>query len=465
MGGSSLAPGMFAKILARQDGFARVRVLDSTHPVAVQRLLGELNLDKTLFLVSTKSGTTTETLTLFRYFYHHACVRSGESAAGRQFVAITDPGSPLVVVAQAHRFRHVFLNDSNLGGRYSALSLVGLVPAALFGADLESLLASAHELSERCSPDAAPGENPAVQLGCFLGAWALQGRDKVTFHLPERIQSFGDWVEQLIAESSGKNQKAILPVVERIAGQPSSYSADRLFVEVDSEDLDRHLPPPWMSNDGHPTIHLTMRPTEDLFAQCLLWEHAVAIACHVMGVHPFNQPNVESTKGWTRQLIDELDRTGTLPTLSRIGLTPQSLASFLSNLSSGDYIALQAYLPESDELTASLVSLQAALRNRTGTATTVGYGPRFLHSTGQLHKGDRGNGRFVQLVSNAMPEIPVPDAPGSSPPRLSFGALITSQALGDRRALEEAGRAVQTFSVADPVEASLRDVARALDPV
>ncbi len=463
MGGSSLAPDMFAKIVGPKEGYSRLRVLDSTHPQTVLQVSDATNEQKTLFLVATKSGTTTETLSLFRYFHQRVSDRVPHGAAGDRFVAITDPHTPLAETAARDRFRDVFLNDPNVGGRYSALSLFGLVPAALLGMDVDAVLGSARTVAHQCSPETASERNPAVTLGAFLGSCALAGRDKATLLLSEGLEPFGDWVEQLIAESSGKEGHGIVPVLERSLGEMRSYGDDRLFILV-GPDADPRLDrtSERIVGEGWPVVRLLMSGPQDLGAHCYLWEHAIAIACHALGVHPFNQPNVESAKRFAAHAAETSRRTGATPSLDLKPISSQAIASFLSDLAPGDYVGLQAYLPESEDLTASLENLQTALRDRYKIAVTVGYGPRFLHSTGQLHKGDRGNGRFLQLLSDHMPVVPIPDSLDDSSSSFSFGSLITSQAYGDRRALEAGHRPVRTFEIPDPAPEAILTVAEQL---
>ncbi len=452
MGGSSLAPETFALTFGAAPEFLDVTVLDSTHPGAVSAVERRLDPSRTLFLVATKSGTTTETLSLFRYF--HRRVLEGEPEAGARFVAITDPGSPLVELAARHRFRETFLNDPNIGGRYSALSLFGLVPAALLGIDIGRLLERARGRAIEFARDAPPGENPAVRLGLILAACATTGRDKATFLLSPGIASFGGWVEQLIAESTGKEGTGILPVVDEPVGPPAVYGADRLFVALTlrGEQQDEGAISE-LDRAGHPVVRIEARDLYDLGDQFFLWELATAVAGHVLKINPFDQPNVESAKIRAREAVDAFRRTGALPVSEAAPLTSGGLAAFLDGIGPPGYLAIQAYLPPSDRLTDAFVALRRALRDRFGVATTFGYGPRFLHSTGQLHKGGPGNGRFVQLVSDAGADLPIPDETEGPAPALTFGTLISAQAAGDRRALVDAGRAIRTFSVpVDPTE-------------
>jgi len=462
MGGSSLAPDMLRRVFGTQEGYLQLQVLDSTHPGAVSEVAQDHSNKKTLFIVATKSGTTSETLSLFRYFYQSVTNQLGTRDAGDRFIAITDPGTPLVEIASQHGIRDVFLNNPNLGGRYSALSLFGLIPAALLGLDIDTFLRAARSCAEQCSA-ISPASNPAVQLGSMLGAWALEGRDKVVFLLSERIAPLRDWIEQLIAESTGKQGKGIVPVLEMLLRDSKSYGQDRVFVAISLKDdpqIDSIVGK--LSNQGQPIVQIELSSLYEMAEQLYVWEFATTIACHVLGVHPFNQPDVESAKRLARDMADESRRTGTLPQLASESLRHEEISSFLADVAPSDYVAIHAYLPPTRDLTEALQSLQLSIRERFEVSVTLGYGPRLLHSTGQLHKGDRGNGHFIQLVSEVMPLVPIPDSLGSADSSLFFGALITAQAVGDRKALENGDRPVVTLSVGVPASGMIHDVATSL---
>lgn len=461
MGGSSLAPDMLSRIFGtQQPGSLTLQILDSTHPIAVQQMADLIPIDKTLFIVSTKSGTTSETLSLFRTFYQHAVTAVGEDNAGDHFIAITDPESPLIKIATDHAFREIFLNDPTLGGRYSALSLFGLIPAALLGLDIDALLQQAQSAADQCGPQTTTSDNPAAQLGAFLGACASEGRDKATFLLSEDIAPLGDWIEQLIAESTGKNGKGIVPVLEPVTSDSPNYSKDRAFIAIRTgEDVQQEATVRSLSEQGKPVLQIELANLFEIAGQFYIWEFATAIACHLLGVHPFNQPNVESAKQLARDMADESRRTGRSPQLPSQPISQNEITSFLSVVAEGDYVAIHAYLPPTPKLTDTLQRLQMSIRDRYRVAVTVGYGPRFLHSTGQLHKGDRGNGHFIQLVSSAMPEVAIPDTADAADSSLSFGSMITSQALGDRLALENVNRPVCTLSVDTAVAGIIETIA------
>ena len=448
MGGSSLAPETLARTLRSPAGAPRLIVLDTTHPDALRRLGEPLDVRRTLFIVSTKSGTTSETLSIFRYVYQLACDAVGDAAAGGRFVAITDPGSPLVELAQHHNFRHIFLNDPTIGGRYAALSLVGLVPAALLGLDLDELLASARCMAERCGPSVPLERNPAAVLAALVAAHVDDGRDKATIVLPKAMTSFGDWLEQLIAESTGKCGVGVVPIVGEPLGTPDVYGADRVFIRLGSDAV---APPP--------TVHVEFSGPEDLGGQFFLWEFATALLGHLLGVNPFDQPDVESSKSVTRQMLSLYRDQGERPSAPCVPLTPDALRQFVSHAAPGDYVAILAYLDPRPEIAKSLATLRRALRDATHCATTLGYGPRFLHSTGQLHKGDSGRNLFIELVDEPAHDLQIPN--GSGRP-LSFGLLLRAQAFGDAQALAARGRRVLVSNLGHDAVTLLRDAAAAV---
>jgi len=442
MGGSSLAPEVFRRTFGVKDGCLDLAVLDSTDPGAVLGHAGRLDPQKTRFIVSTKSGGTVETLSFFKFFRGRA--------EGKRFIAITDPGSKLAELAEQHSFAAVFLNDPDIGGRYSALSYFGLVPAALMGVDLKTLLERARA--------AETNDDLAARLGIIMGELALAGRDKLTFVMSEPIASFGDWIEQLIAESTGKEGKGILPVVTETPGPPEVYGDDRLFVYLRLDDtLDAEVSA--LEKAGHPVVRLHLSDRYDLGGQMFLWELATAVAGARLGVQPFDQPDVEAAKVAAREMVAAYTEKGTLPAFETVAPSAQALEEFLSPATAGAYIGLQAYLTPSPETTAALRKLGDRLRDKTRLATTLGYGPRFLHSTGQLHKGDAGKGFFVQLIADSPEDA---DIPGSS---MTFGILKQAQAMGDRRALEDAGRRVITFDLKDDVAAGLNRFQECFSPI
>ncbi len=453
MGGSSLATEVIRKTFGVREGFPDLSVLDSTDPGAVLSRAGSLDMERTLFIVSTKSGDTVETLSFFKYFFSRVSRESGTSPAGRHFIAITDPGSPLVEKGRQCGFRRIFLNDPSIGGRFSALSLFGLVPAALIGLDLRTLL-------DRVKPmTGKEGDMSGEKLGVILGEFALAGRDKMTLFISPALPGLGDWVEQLIAESTGKEGRGILPVVGESPGEPGVYGDDRFFVSISlhGESLfDQSLQA--LKTAGHPVIRLCLADPRDLGAQFLLWETATAVAGWRLRINPFDQPNVEAAKVLARQMVADYLKEGSFPgeipviedqDLKVYGniaaASPEeALSRFLGQAARRNYIALQAFIESSEKSDALLSVLSANLRDRYGLAVTTGYGPRYLHSTGQLHKGDGGHGLFIQFTADDERDAVIP-GDDFSPSAVTFGALKSAQALGDRKALENSGRRVIRF--------------------
>jgi len=475
MGGSSLAPQVLRKTFGVREGYLDLAVLDSTDPAAVLDYAGRLDLSRTLFIVATKSGGTAETLSFFKFFYNRVAETLGVDQAGQHFIAITDPGSRLVDLAQEYDFYATFLNDPNIGGRYSVFSFFGLVPAALLGVDLELLLDRALAMACNCDACNCPvdGDNDGARLGIILGELAKAGRDKATFVLSPQIASFGDWVEQLIAESTGKEGRGILPVVGEPLGPPKVYAGDRLFVYLRLNGDETHdAAVATLATAGHPVVRLHLRDLYDLAGQFFLWEMATAVAGHRLGINPFDQPNVEAAKVLARKMIAEYMAQGALPGSEPAPLTAKALNEFLSHARARDpsrrlarsYVALQAYVQPTEETSAALQALRKQLRDRFKLATTVGYGPRFLHSTGQLHKGDAGHGLFVQLTADAPHDVPIPDEAGATDSSITFGVLKMAQALGDRQALLKAGRRVIHFHLegGDGIATVLKRLAEAL---
>jgi transaldolase/glucose-6-phosphate isomerase len=416
MGGSSLAPEVFARTFGTAEGALELIVLDTTHPDTIARVSGQLDMRTTLFIVASKSGTTTETLSHSAYFWSQ--VRDGT-----HFVAITDPGTPLEILARERGFRAVFLNPDDIGGRYSALSYFGLVPAALIGAPLHELLDRAEEMATASAGMVPAAQSPGAMLGAVMGECAKAGRDKVTLFLADEIASFGNWVEQLIAESTGKEDVGIVPIVGEPLGDPSVYGDDRVFVAIgDHEGLDA------LEALGHPVVRIAYDGPEQIGAEFSRWEMATAVACYVLGINAFDQPNVQEAKDATKEIL----ASGAVedPGLDELGV-------LLKEVAAGDYVAILAYIDRTSETEDLLQTVRMAIRDRYRVATTVGFGPRFLHSTGQLHKGGANNGVFIQVVDRERgTDLDSPDAP------YTFGTLIDAQALGDLRSLRNRGRRV-----------------------
>ena len=467
MGGSSLAPEVLRAVFGVADGFLDLAVLDSTHPDAVLATARALDPARTLFIPATKSGGTVETLSLLKYFYNFCTDAIGRDAAGSHFAAITDPGSGLEALAARLGFRHIFRNDPNIGGRYSALSFYGLVAAGAVGIDLNRLL----DRAQAALDDPQPG----LQLGAFLGAGSERGRDKLTLIASPGLQAAGAWIEQLIAESTGKGGTGLLPVDLEPAA--TAYGDDRLFVYLRLDDaLDDRVAS--LAAAGHPVLQLDHSDAYDLGGTFLHWEIATAIAGFFLAIHPFDQPNVEAAKVLARDMVATYQQQGSLPAaepalvegdLALYGdpgadTLQEALAAFLAAGRKGQsYIALQAYVHATPDVAQHLAALRGALLARTGLATTLGIGPRFLHSTGQLHKGDGGHGLFLQLTAGARADAPIPDEAGAPSSGMGFGVLIQAQASGDRQALSDAGRKVLRIHLGSDTGRGLEQLLQALN--
>lgn len=479
MGGSSLAPEVFRKTFGVRPGYLDLTVLDSTVPGAVLDQANQLDYSKTLFIVATKSGGTVETLSFFKFFYNQVADTLGKEHAGEHFIAITDPGSSLVGIANQYHFRATFINDPNIGGRYSALSYFGLLPAALIGVNLEKLLDRALTQvcnSENCN-NPVDGNNSAAFIGAILGQLALNGRDKLTIFSSPEINGFGDWLEQLIAESTGKNGLGILPVVGESPGTPINYGNDRLFVYLQLNNEKSLIP--FVSKliaTDHPVVRVHLQDRYDIGAQFFLWELATALAGYQLGINPFDQPNVESAKVLARQMVNSFQKDGQLPVLEptfiqgeitgyadfSASTLEQAIATFLSDSQPGSYISIQAYLNPSEAIDNALQALRTRLRKKTQLATTIGYGPRFLHSTGQLHKGDAGKGLFIQITSQPPTDINIPEEAGSSKSYISFGVLNAAQALGDHQALVDGNRKIIRFHIVGDIAAGINTLTNSI---
>ena len=470
MGGSSLAPEVLSKTLGIAKGYPNLTVLDTTDAASIQAVDSRVDPAKTLFVVASKSGTTVEALSLFAHFMARVRAVKGDSA-GENFIAITDEGTPLQELAREHSFRRVFTNPSDIGGRYSALSYFGLVPAALIGADVNMLLRRAMTMAEASASCVITNENPGVWLGAILGELALAGRDKLTLALSPGLASFGSWVEQLIAESTGKDGKGILPVDGETLADPAVYGSDRLFVHLrlqDDTSLDDVVER--LRSAGHPLVTLRLQDPYDVGGELFRWEMATATAGAVLGVNPFDEPNVAESKANTNRLLEEHRASGALPegepAISEDGVAlfadepaadlSAALGSFLKQVRPGDYIALAAYLERAPAVQRILQSLRLTLRDGTRAATTLGYGPRYLHSTGQLHKGGGDNGLFLLITADDDQDVEVPGQP------YTFGILKRAQALGDLQSLRGRGRRLLRLHISGDVEAGLKRVEQAL---
>ena len=485
MGGSSLAPDVFRHIFGVKAGYLDLAVLDSTTPGAVLSYARKLNPEKTLFIASTKSGGTVETLSFLKYFYNDALKKVGKEKVGRHFIAITDPGSGLEALAKELNFRKIFLNDPNIGGRYSALSFFGLVPAGLVGVDLKKLLERAQQMANHSKESNYPvdGYNTGAKLGTIMGELARQGRDKVTFITSQKIESFGSWVEQLIAESTGKEGVGILPVVSETILQPDEYSMDRIFVYLrfgDDTTYDEQVK--FLIENGFPVVYINLRDEYDLGGEFFRWEMATAIAGYFLKINPFDQPNVEAAKILARKMVAAYQRDSKLPepepdlkidginvfTDNKAINLKDALEKFLAkanpeeNGKGRSYVAIQAFIQHTSGADAALHKLRTRIQKNYKLTTTVGYGPRFLHSTGQLHKGDGGNGLFIQITADHPEDAPIPDKAGEETSSITFGVLALAQALGDRQALLDANRKVIRFHLSQDTLAGIRKLSEAL---
>jgi len=453
MGGSSLAPEVLRRCFGSADGHPRLHVLDSTDAATIGAVTRAIDPQRTLFLVSSKSGGTIEPLSLFAHFWSLA-------ARGENFAAITDPGSGLEELARAHGFREVFAGDPNIGGRYSALSPFGIVPAALIGVDVRALLTRAAQAWQtatavQLTQDAALQATASVWLGAALSALAGAGRDKLTFLISPSLPGLGLWLEQLVAESTGKRETGILPVADEPPGAAGDYGADRVFAHLpDSAAPDQQLDElaRALARAGHPVLTVPTAGPLDLGRVFLLWELAVAVAGWGLQINPFDQPNVQQAKDATKRVLEEYERTGRLP--EPPDADSAAVSALVGEASPPQYVALMGYTRPSPELDDAIAALRAAIRARGGATTTFGYGPRFLHSTGQYHKGGPRTGRFLQLVHDSGEDIEIPGA------GYTFDTLKHAQASGDLQTLRELGLPAERVRLrGEDVPGAVRDLA------
>jgi transaldolase/glucose-6-phosphate isomerase len=456
MGGSSLAPEVFQKAFGNAPGFPELLVLDSTHPAAILAAENTLDLSQTLICVSSKSGTTLETISLFRYFWDQ--VSDIHEKPGHRFAAITDAGSPLENLAKEKKFRRIFFSSQDVGGRYAAFTEFGLVPAALIGLDIQNLLDKARGASENSRSQGAEKKSPGFILGAALGELARH-RDKLTIWTAASLGSFPAWIEQLLAESTGKQGKGIVPIVDEPFAPPGTYGQERAFIGLLSEEdrspeLEKHLSE--LEAYGHPTIRIDLEEMSDLGKEVFHWELATASAGAVLGIHPFNQPDVQLTKDLTRSAMETGKQTMAEATdfSGRVSIREEKVCAtaiqdMLSKTSHGDYIAVHAFLPPTPEVVQALQSLRDRYFQHSRIPTTLGFGPRFLHSTGQLHKGGPNSVVAIQVVDDPEQDMPVPGT------GYTFAALIKAQAMGDFRALQQKGRRVLQINLGQNVCAGL----------
>jgi glucose-6-phosphate isomerase/transaldolase/glucose-6-phosphate isomerase len=431
MGGSSLGPEVFRATFGSLEGFPRLWVLDSTVPGWVRQVTQAIDPARSLFILASKSGGTIEVMSLFAHFWelvHHTTGHQG----GEQFLAITDPGTGLEKLAAEHQFWRIFTNPPDIGGRYSVLSYFGLVPAALTGIDVTRLLTRATVMAQACRTQPLLGQNPGADLGATMASLAQAGRNKITLIASPQITTFGLWAEQLLAESTGKEGTGLIPVANEPIVSPTAYGADRLFVYLrlkgdQNRQLDRQIA--GLARQGHPVLTLTLQDRYDLAGEFFRWEVATAMAGHLLEIHPFDQPNVQESKDNTARVLATIQSTGRLPKQTT-ATAAQAAAQLKRHGRPGAYVAILAYTTPSSKMEQAIRSLRRALVSHHHVTTTAGYGPRYLHSTGQLHKGGPKSGLFLQLVDQMIPDLSIPGKP------FTFRTLAQAQAAGDIQALK-----------------------------
>ena len=484
MGGSSLCPEVLRMTFGRIHGFPNLHVLDSTDPAQVKSFEHQIDIAKTLFIVSSKSGSTLEPNIFKQYFFERTKQTVGATDAGKHFIAITDPGSKMQQVAEGDHFLHIFFGRPSIGGRYSALSNFGMVPTAAMGLDTKKFLSRAAEMVRACGPSVSVEENPGTSLGIILGAAANAGRDKVTIITSPGISDLGAWLEQLLAESTGKVGKGIIPVDREHLASPDLYGNDRVFAYVRLEnggDPDQDAKVAAIEKAGHPVVRITMADTYDLGAEFFRWEIATAVAGAIIGINAFNQPDVEASKIATRELTSEYEKTGSLraetPVVEDSGIklftdeknaaalakaaADKSLVGYLrahlARIKAGDYFAVLGYIQMNAEHEESLQALRHAVRDRKRVATCLGFGPRFLHSTGQAYKGGPNSGVFLQITCDDSVELPVPGQ------KYTFGVVKAAQARGDFQVLADRGRRALRVHLGSNLKAGLATLQAAID--
>jgi transaldolase / glucose-6-phosphate isomerase len=483
MGGSSLGPEVLAETFASKPGFPKLHVLDSTDPAQVRHLQASINIAKTLFIVSSKSGSTTEPNVMKDYFFAQVSKAIGAEKAGHRFIVVTDPGSSLEKAATRQGFARIFHGDPTIGGRYSVLSPFGLVPAATAGINLRALLKHALSMVRSCGPDVPPHENPGVQLGLAMGHAGLEGRDKVTILSSKKISDFGAWAEQLIAESTGKEGKGLIPIDGEPLGEVALYGQDRFFIDIRTEgenDTAHDEKLAALEKAGHPLVRIIMKSIDHIGQEFFRFEVATAVAGAVLGINPFNQPDVEDAKIKTRELIAAFEKTGALPpekpvmasaradiytddknaaALRRAGADSDLgswLKAHLSRVSAGDYLALLAYVERNYAHVDELQHMRLEVRDKRHVATCAEFGPRFLHSTGQAYKGGPDSGVFLQITADDAQDLPIPGQ------KATFGVIKAAQARGDFDVLTERGRRALRVHLKGDLEAGLKELDTAI---
>ncbi len=482
MGGSSLCPEVLRMTFGKIAGYPNLHVLDSTDPAQVKAFEEKIDIARSLFIVSSKSGSTLEPNIFKQYFFERTKQAVGADKAGSHFMAITDPGSHLQKVAEGYRFRHIFFGRPSIGGRYSALSNFGMAPAAAIGIDTKKFLDRAQEMVRACGASHSVEENPGAILGIILGTAANSGRDKVTIITSHDISDLGAWLEQLLAESTGKAGKGIIPVDGEELGPPEVYGNDRVFAYVHTEhgtDVAVDAKVSALEKAGHPVVRISMADIYDLGAEFFRWEIATAVAGSIIGINAFNQPDVEASKIETRKLTSEYEKTGSLPAekpvleadgiklftddknaaeLARSRETTLAgyLKAHLNRIAAGDYFAVLAYIQMNAGNKAVLEGVRHAVRNKKRVATCMGFGPRFLHSTGQAYKGGPNSGVFLQITCDDAVDLPVPDQ------KYTFGVVKAAQARGDFQVLADRGRRALRLHLQKDVATGLKQLSAAI---
>jgi glucose-6-phosphate isomerase len=483
MGGSSLCPEVLRMTFGKSAGYPDLHVLDSTDPAQVKAFEKKIDIAKTLFIVSSKSGSTLEPNIFKQYFFDRTKQAVGADNAGSHFMAITDPGSKMQQVAEADRFRHIFFGRPSIGGRYSALSNFGMVPAAVIGIDTKKVLDRTQEMVRACGSSVPVEQNPGAMLGIILGTAARSGRDKVTIITSPDVSDLGAWLEQLLAESTGKIGKGIIPVDREELASPEVYGTDRVFAYIHTEsatDPQREAKLAALEKAGHPVLRISLSDIYDLGAEFFRWEIATAVAGAIIGINAFNQPDVEASKIATRNLTSEYEKTGSLPAekpvvedggiklftdeknaadLAKAVGGDKSLAGYLKahlgRIKTGDYFAVLGYIQMNAAHEKTLQSIRHAVRDKKHVATCLGFGPRFLHSTGQAYKGGPNSGVFLQVTCDDALELPVPEQ------KYTFGTVKAAQARGDFQVLAERGRRALRVHLHD-VDSGLATLAAAM---
>ena len=480
MGGSSLCPEVLRMTFGKMKGFPELHVLDSTDPAQIKAIEAKVDLQRTLCIVSSKSGSTLEPNIYKQYFFERVKAKVGEKEAGNHFSAITDPGSKMQQVAEADKFRRIFLGVPSIGGRYSAISNFGMVPAAVMGLDVEKFLKNTEEMVTACGASCAADFNPGVILGTILGVAANHGRDKITIVTSPGISDLGAWLEQLIAESTGKIGKGIIPVDRERLARPASYGNDRVFAYVrlaSKPNKAQDAAVAALEKAGHPVVRITLPNTYNLGQEFFRWEIATAVAGSIIGINAFNQPDVEASKIETKKLTSQYETTGSLPAESPFfeekgiklfadekntaalkggAKLADVLKAHLSRIGAGDYFAVLGYITMNPANEKTLQTIRHAVRDKKKVATVLGFGPRFLHSTGQAYKGGPNSGVFLQITGDDAKDLPVPGQ------KYTFGIVKAAQARGDFAVLAERGRRALRVHLGKNLKTGLAMLTRAV---